>query len=104
MSLNSLDIWSFCGACKTYLELQDLNEEKHKEAVGRITTIYILVNNLSSFQVAKNNFKDCKLYFNVLKNIPLHASVNIVVSYFSGQFYWDCWNIAFKVLGKKSFK
>lgn len=55
--------------------------------MARITTIYILLNNLSTFQVAKNNFKDGKLYFNALENIPLHAAVNIVVSCFSGQFF-----------------
>lgn len=70
--------------------------------MARTTTIYILVNNLSTFQVAKNNFKDGKLYFNAHEKIPLHAAVNIVISCFSGQFSWDCWNTAFKVLEKKN--
>lgn len=50
-------------------------------------TIYILVNNLSTFQVGKKNFKDGKLYFNALENTLLHAAVSIVVSWFSRQFF-----------------
>lgn len=67
-------------------------------------TIYILVNNLSTFQVGKKNFKDGKLYFNALENTLLHAAVSIVVSWFSCQFFWDCWNTALKVLEKSTFE
>lgn len=58
--------------------------------MARITTIYILVNNLSTFQTAKNNFRGGQLYFNAVENIPLHAAVNILVSWFSGQLFEDC--------------
>lgn len=72
--------------------------------MARTTTIYILVNNLSTFQVAKNNFKDGKLYFNAHEKIPLHAAVNIVISVFQVNFPETVEIQLLKFWKKKSFK